>query len=57
MVVNIDHTVSSIRKAVEDAELMAGCRAETVYAGISGGHIRGINSHGVIAIKTGKSPP
>jgi len=51
VVVNIDHTVSSIRKAVEDAELMAGCQAESVYAGISGGHIKGINSHGVIAIK------
>jgi cell division protein FtsA len=51
VVVNIDHTVSSIRKAVDDAELMAGCRAETVYSGISGGHIKGINSHGVIAIK------
>jgi len=52
VVVNIDHTVSSIRKAVEDAELMAGCSAESVYAGISGGHIKGINSHGVIAIKS-----
>ncbi len=51
VVVNIDQTVSSIRKAVEDAELMAGCRIESVYAGISGGHIKGINSHGVIAIK------
>ena len=51
VVVNIDHTVSSIRKAVNDAELMAGCQADTVYAGISGGHIKGINSHGVIAIK------
>lgn len=51
VVVNIDHTVSSIRKAVSDAELMAGCHAESVYAGISGGHIKGINSHGVIAIK------
>lgn len=51
VVVNIDHTVASIKKAVEDAELMAGCPAESVFAGISGGHIRGINSHGVIAIK------
>jgi cell division protein FtsA len=51
VVVNIDHTVSAIRKAVEDAELMAGCRVDSVYAGISGGHIKGINSHGVIAIK------
>jgi cell division protein FtsA len=51
VVVNIEHTISGIRKAVEDAELMAGCRAETVFAGLSGGHIKGINSHGVIAIK------
>jgi len=51
VVVNIDHTVASIRKAVEDAELMAGCQIESVFAGISGGHIKGINSHGVIAIK------
>ncbi len=57
VVVNIDHTVSSIRKAVEDAELMAGCRADTVYAGISGGHIKGINSHGVIAIKNREVTP
>jgi cell division protein FtsA len=51
VVVNIDQTVSSIRRAIDDAELMAGCRAESVFAGISGGHIKGINSHGVIAIK------
>ncbi len=51
VVVNIDQTVASIKKAVEDAELMAGVQADEVYAGISGGHIRGINSHGVIAIK------
>jgi cell division protein FtsA len=57
VVVNIDHTVSAIRKAVDDAELMAGCRIETVYAGISGGHIKGINSHGVIAIKNREVTP
>ena len=51
VVVNIDHTVSGIKKAVEDAELMAGARADSVLAGVSGGHIKGINSHGVIAIK------
>ncbi len=51
VVVNIDRTVYAIRKAVEDAELMAGRRADNVFAGISGGHIKGINSHGVIAIK------
>jgi cell division protein FtsA len=50
-VVNIDQTVSAIRKAVDDAELMAGTQATSVFAGISGGHIKGINSHGVIAIK------
>lgn len=57
VVVNIDHTVASIRKAVEDAELMAGCHADAVYAGISGGHIKGINSHGVIAIKSREVTP
>lgn len=52
VVVNIDHTVAGIRKAIEDAELMAGCQIESVFSGISGGHIKGINSHGVIAIKS-----
>jgi cell division protein FtsA len=51
VVVNIDGTVQSIRKAVEEAELMAGCQIDSVFAGIAGGHIRGINSHGVIAVK------
>ncbi len=51
VVVNIDLTVGGIKKAIQDAELMSGCQADTVIAGVSGGHIRGINSHGVIAIK------
>lgn len=51
VVVNIESTVSSIRKAVEEAELMAGCEIAEIYTGIAGGHIRGFNSHGVIAIK------
>ena len=51
VVVNIDSTVLSIKKAVEEAELMAGCQITSVYAGIAGGHIKGINSHGVIAVK------
>jgi len=51
VVVNIDSTVDSIKKAVQDAELMAGCEISAVYAGIAGGHITGFNSHGVIAIK------
>ncbi|MDD5224772.1 MAG: cell division protein FtsA [bacterium] len=51
VVVNIETTVGSIRKAVDEAELMAGCEITEVYTGIAGGHIRGFNSHGVIAIK------
>jgi cell division protein FtsA len=51
VVVNIEGTVQSIRKAIEEAELMAGCEIDSVFAGIAGGHIRGINSHGVIAVK------
>src|SRR5512141_511506 len=51
VVINIDATVSSIRKAVEEAELMAGCEISAVYAGIAGGHIRGFNAQGVVAVK------
>jgi len=51
VVVNIDSTVESIKQAVEEAELMAGGEISTVYAGIAGGHIKGFNSHGVVAIK------
>lgn len=51
VVVNIDATVESIRKSVEEAELMAGCEIMTVFAGIAGGHIKGFNSHGIVAIK------
>lgn len=51
VVINIDSTVQSIRKAIEEAELMAGCEIKNVFAGIAGGHIKGINSNGVIAIK------
>ena len=51
VVVNIDSTVDSIKQAVEEAELMAGGEIATVYAGIAGGHIKGFNSHGVVAIK------
>ncbi|MBF0204980.1 MAG: cell division protein FtsA, partial [Desulfamplus sp.] len=50
-VVNIDSTVESIKKAVEEAEFMAGCHISSVYVGIAGGHIKGFNSHGIIAIK------
>ncbi|MDR2744601.1 MAG: cell division protein FtsA [Desulfovibrio sp.] len=54
VVVNIEQTVQSIRKAVENAELMAGCEINAVYVGIAGSHIMGINSHGVIAVKGGE---
>jgi len=51
VVVNIESTVNSIKKAVEEAELMAGCEISQVYIGIAGSHIKGFNSHGVIAVK------
>ena len=51
VVVNIESTVESAKGAVEEAELMAGVDVESVYVGIAGGHIKGFNSHGIIAIK------
>ena len=51
MVVNIDSTVESIRQAMEDAQLMAGVDVGSVYVGIAGGHVMGINSTGIIAVK------
>ena len=51
VVVNIESTVDSIKKAVEEAEIMAGCEISSVYAGIAGGHITGFNSRGIVAIK------
>ena len=51
VVINIDATVGSISRAIEEAELMAGCEISTVYAGIAGGHISGFNSQGIVAIK------
>jgi cell division protein FtsA len=57
VVVNIESTVHSIKRAIEEAELMAGCHITSVYAGIAGGHIKGINSHGVIAVKNREIGP
>ena len=51
VVVNIESTVQSIQKAVEEAELMAGCDIHSVYTGIAGSHIRSLNSHGIVAIR------
>ena len=51
VVVNIESTVQSIQRAVEEAELMAGHQISKVYAGIAGNHIRSINSHGIVAVR------
>lgn len=51
VVVNIESTVQSIQRAIEEAELMGGCQIHSVYTGIAGSHIRGLNSHGIVAIR------
>ena len=51
VVVNIESTVHLIQRAVEEAELMAGCDIHAVYAGIAGSHVRSLNSHGIVAIR------
>jgi cell division protein FtsA len=51
VVVNIDATVQSIQQALKEAELMADCKINRVYTGITGSHIRGINSSGMVAVK------
>ncbi len=51
VVVDIESTVQSIQRAVEEAELMADCQVHSVYAGVAGNHIKGMNSHGMVAIK------
>jgi len=51
VVVNIESTVQSIQRAVEEAELMAGCQIHSVFTGIAGNHVRSLNSHGIVAIR------
>ena len=51
VVVNIESTVNAIQRAVEEAELMAGCQIHSVHVGIAGSHIRSVNSHGIVAIR------
>lgn len=51
VVVNIESTVQSIQRSVEEAELMAGCQIYSAYTGIAGNHIRSLNSHGIVAIR------
>lgn len=50
VIINIDATVNAIAKAIEDAEVMAGCKIHSVYVGIVGSNLRGINSHGMVAV-------
>jgi len=57
VVVNIDNTVKAIRKAVEEAETMAGCEIRSVFTGVAGAHIQGMNSHGVIVVKEREVTP
>ncbi|RTE64932.1 cell division protein FtsA [Amphritea opalescens] len=54
VVVNIESTVHSIQRAVEEAELMAGCKIHSVTVGIAGSHIRSMNSHGIVAVREGE---
>jgi len=51
VVVNIDSTVESIRRAIDDAQIMSGIEVESVYVGLAGGHVMGLNSTGIIAVK------
>ncbi|MBM4263792.1 MAG: cell division protein FtsA [Deltaproteobacteria bacterium] len=51
VVINIESTVAAIKKSIEEAELMAGCEIHSVFTGIAGGHIKGFNSHGIVAVK------
>lgn len=51
VVVNIETTVNAIQRAIEEAELMAGCQIHSVYAGIAGSHVRSMNSHGIVAVR------
>lgn len=54
VVINIESTVQSIQRAVEEAELMAGCNIHSVYVSVAGSHIRSLNSHGIVAVKDGE---
>ena len=51
VVVNIESTVQSIQRAIEEAQLMAGCRIHSAFVGVAGNHIRSLNSHGIVAIR------
>ncbi|CAD7783175.1 MAG: Cell division protein FtsA [Candidatus Methanoperedenaceae archaeon GB37] len=57
MVVNVEETINSIKRAIEEAEMMAGCEIRSVYTGIAGNHIQSLNSQGVIALKHREGHP
>jgi cell division protein FtsA len=57
VVINIESTVNSIKKAVEEAEMMAACEIHSVFVGIAGGHIKGFNSHGIVAVRNKEVSP
>ncbi len=57
VVVNIDQTVKSVQKALEEAETMAGYQIRSVYTGIAGSHIKSFDSHGVVAVTGGEVTP
>ena len=57
VIVHVESTVQSIKKAVAEAEAMAGCEIRHVTASLGGGHIRGISSHGVVAVRNGEVSP
>jgi cell division protein FtsA len=57
VVVNLESTAHSIERAIEEAELMAGCQISSVYVGIAGSHISSLNSNGVVAIKENEVVP
>ncbi len=52
VVVNIEATTQSIQRAVQEAELMAGCRIQSVHVGISGSHVKSLNSNGIVAVRS-----
>lgn len=57
VVVNIESTVQSIQRALEEAELMAGCQIHSAFTGIAGNHVRSLNSHGIVAIRDSEVTP
>jgi cell division protein FtsA len=57
VVVNIESTVQSIQRAIEEAQLMAGCRIHSAFVGVAGNHIRSLNSHGIVAIRDREVSP